>query len=108
MPRPARRGGGAGPGTRSPSTRRRRARSGSTRSPTPFAEGRHLCIHEHRVARAGAWHDLHACWFPALYTVDRAGHAIEMTAARLHEHVERVLGRLARRGSAVQRERLAA
>ena len=74
-----------------------------------FAEGRRLCIHEHRVARAGAWYDLHACWFPALYTRTMPAHAIEMTAARLHEHVERVLGpsRTARIG-VPQRERLAA
>jgi hypothetical protein len=74
-----------------------------------FAEGRRLCVHGHRLARAGTWHDLHACWFPALYTRTVPGHAIEMTSARLHDHVERTLGpaRLARVGVA-HRERLAA
>jgi hypothetical protein len=74
-----------------------------------FAEGRRLCVHDHRVARAGAWHDLEACWFPALYARTVPDHAIEMTAARLHEHVVQALGpaRVARIG-VPQRERLAA
>ena len=74
-----------------------------------FAEGRRLCVHDHRVARAGAWHDLEACWFPALYTRTVPDHAIEMTSARLHDHVVRALGpaRAARVG-VPQRERLAA
>jgi hypothetical protein len=74
-----------------------------------FAEGRRLCVHNHRVARAGAWHDLDACWFPALYTRTVPDHAIEMTSARLHDHVERALGPArAVRISVLQRERLAA
>jgi hypothetical protein len=74
-----------------------------------FAEGRQLCVHDHRVAHAGAWHDLHACWFPALYFRTVPTHAIEMTAARLHEHLVQTLGaeRAARIG-ARSRERLAA
>ena len=74
-----------------------------------FAEGRRLCVHDHRVARAGAWHDLEACWFPALYARTVPDHAIEMTAARLHEHVVQALGpaRVAQIG-VPQRERLAA
>jgi hypothetical protein len=74
-----------------------------------FEEGRRLCVHAHRVARAGPWHDWSACWFPALYTRTVPDHAIEMTAARLHDHVVRALGpaRAARTG-VPQRERLAA
>jgi hypothetical protein len=74
-----------------------------------FAEGRRLCVHDHRVARAGAWYDWRACWFTVLYTRTVPDHAIEMTAARLHDHVVRALGpsRAARTGVA-QRERLAA
>ena len=74
-----------------------------------FAEGRRLCVHDHRLARAGAWHDLEACWFPALYTRTVPDHAIEMTSARLHDHVVQILGadRTAR-GAVAQRERLAA
>ena len=44
-----------------------------------FAEGRLLCVRDHQVARAGAWYDLHACWFPALYMRTVPSHAIEMT-----------------------------
>ena len=74
-----------------------------------FAEGRQLCVHDHRVAHAGAWYDLHACWFPALYLRTVPAHAIEMTAARLHEHLVQILGadRVARIG-VPSRERLAA
>lgn len=57
-----------------------------------FAEGRLLCVHNHHVARAGSWYDLHACWFPALYMRTVPSHAIEMTAARLHEHLVQTLG----------------
>ena len=74
-----------------------------------FEEARHLCIHDHRVARAGAWYDLDACWFPVLYSRTVPGHAIEMTAARLHEHLVLALGaERARRIGASSRERLAA
>jgi hypothetical protein len=74
-----------------------------------FTEGRQLCVHDHRVAHAGAWYDLHACWFPALYLRTVPAHAIEMTAARLHEHLVQILG--AERAAQVglrSRERLAA
>ena len=57
-----------------------------------FEEGRRLCVHDHQLARAGSWHDLGACWFPALYSRTVPGHAIEMTAARLHEHLVQTLG----------------
>jgi hypothetical protein len=74
-----------------------------------FEEGRRLCVHDHRVARAGPWHDLSGCWFTALYSRTVPAHAIEMTAARLHEHLLRTLGP-ARAGGLrlVPRERLAA
>jgi hypothetical protein len=74
-----------------------------------FAEGRLLCVHNHRVARAGSWYDPHACWFPALYMRTVPSHAIEMTAARLHEHLVQALGpERAGRTSLRSRERLAA
>jgi len=56
-----------------------------------FAEARRYCIHDHRVARAGAWTDPHACWFNSLYSRLIPSHAIEMTAARLHQAVEDTL-----------------
>jgi hypothetical protein len=74
-----------------------------------FAEGRLLCVHDHRIARAGPWYDLHACWFPALYMRTVPSHAIEMTAARLHEHLVLALGpERTGRTPARSRERLAA
>ena len=57
-----------------------------------FAEGRRLCVHDHHVARTGPWYDPSACWFTALYTRTVPGHAIEMTAARLHGHLVQALG----------------
>jgi hypothetical protein len=74
-----------------------------------FAEGRRLCVHDHRVVHAGPWHDLSACWFTALYSRTVPSHAIEMTAARLHEHLLQALGpgRAGRTGVEA-RERLAA
>ena len=74
-----------------------------------FAEGRLLCVHNHHVARAGSWYDPHACWFPALYMRTVPSHAIEMTAARLHEHLVQALGpERAGRTPLRSRERLAA
>ncbi|HEY7140818.1 MAG TPA: lytic transglycosylase domain-containing protein [Methylomirabilota bacterium] len=74
-----------------------------------FAEGRQLCVHDHRVARAGSWYDPHTCWFPVLYMRTVPGHAIEMTAARLHEHLVLALGpERAGRVGVRARERLAA
>jgi hypothetical protein len=74
-----------------------------------FAEGRRLCVHDHRLARAGAWHDLSACWLPALYARTVPDHAIEMTSARLHDHVAQALGpSRAARVAPPRRERLAA
>ncbi|GAO02119.1 hypothetical protein PSR1_00990 [Anaeromyxobacter sp. PSR-1] len=49
-----------------------------------YAQARRLCIHDHRVARDGAWWDPDACWFNALYLRTVPSHAVEMTAAWLH------------------------
>jgi hypothetical protein len=61
-----------------------------------LAEARQYCIHDHRVARAGAWHDWEACWFNGLYSRLWPSHAVELTAAHLHVQVEDTL-RAARR-----------
>ncbi len=74
-----------------------------------LAEARELCIHDHTVARVGAWDDLSACWFNALYFRTIPSHAIEMTAARLHQAVADTLAaRRIRRATQDQKERLAA
>lgn len=48
-----------------------------------LAEARRLCVHDHEVARAGAWHELRACWLNGLYARVFPGDAIEMTSAFL-------------------------
>jgi hypothetical protein len=74
-----------------------------------FAEAGQLCVHNHRVTRGGAWHDPNTCWFTGLYTRLLADHSIEMTAAWLHDHAERILaGAGPRRATAAEKQRLAA
>lgn len=74
-----------------------------------FEEARRFCIHDHAVARDGAWHDPRACWWNALYFRTVPSHAIEMTSARLHHVVEETLAREAlARASAANAARLAA
>jgi hypothetical protein len=71
-----------------------------------FVEASRLCVHDHAVAREGAWYDPRACWFNALYFRTVPSHAIEMTAALLHEAISEALA--GRSASAEQRGRLAA
>ena len=73
-----------------------------------FAEARHLCVHDHRAAREGRWHDLHACWFNALYVRWRPGDAIEMTSAWLDQQVRAAAGARLEKTTPDQRRRLAA
>jgi Transglycosylase SLT domain len=58
-----------------------------------FREARRFCIHDHVVVEAGAWHDVHACWFNGLYSRVIPSHAIEMTAALLDRSVADTLAR---------------
>lgn len=58
-----------------------------------FREARRYCVHDHVVVEAGAWHDLHACWFNGLYSRVIPSHAIEMTAALLDRGVADTLRR---------------
>ena len=62
-----------------------------------FEEARRLCIHDHRVVRAGAWNEPDTCWFTGLYTRLLPAHAVELTAAWLHVHAQDVLADLPRR-----------
>jgi hypothetical protein len=74
-----------------------------------YEQARRLCIHDHAVAREGAWLEPRACWFNALYVRTVPSHAIEMTAAWLHQNVEAiVLERGADGASLRDRRRLAA
>ena len=58
-----------------------------------FREARRFCIHDHVVVEDGAWHDVHSCWFNALYTRVVPSHAVELTAALLDRGVAQLLGR---------------
>ena len=58
-----------------------------------FREARRFCIHDHRVIEDGAWHEVHSCWFNALYTRVVPSHAVELTAALLDRGVAQTLGR---------------
>jgi hypothetical protein len=58
-----------------------------------FAEARRYCIHGHEVIEQGAWSDLRACWFNALYTRTLPSHAIELASAYLDRRVGDVLAR---------------
>jgi hypothetical protein len=74
-----------------------------------FDEARRLCIHDHQVAREGAWHDPRACWFNGLYFRTVPGHAIEMTSAMLHQAVvDTLVEQRATRATLEQKQRLAA
>jgi hypothetical protein len=74
-----------------------------------FAQARRLCIRDHAVARDGAWWNPRACWGNALYARVLPSHAIEMTAAWLHESVAETLAaeRIAK-ASLEKKQRLAA
>jgi len=52
-----------------------------------FAEARKYCIRDHKVVAEGPWYDLRSCWFNSFYTRIIPSHAIEMTAAYLHQSV---------------------
>ena len=74
-----------------------------------YARARELCIRDHAPAHAGAWYDPGACAFNGLHVRTVASHAVEMTAAWLHEQVSDILSRPGiRRPSLAERDRLAA
>jgi hypothetical protein len=58
-----------------------------------FAEAKNYCIHDHTLARAGAWNDWQSCWLNGLYFRVIPSHAVELTAAYLDLHVADVLAR---------------
>lgn len=52
-----------------------------------YAQARRLCIRDHAVAHDGPWYDPSACWGNAFYFRTVPSHAIELTAAWLHQSV---------------------
>ena len=74
-----------------------------------FAAARKYCIRDHEVRAEGSWHDVHSCWFNRFYTRTLPSHAIELTAAYLHQSVIDALAALSNaRISAGQKQKLAA
>lgn len=70
-----------------------------------YAEARRLCVHDHTVARDGPWHDPEACWSSGLYFRTVPGHAVEMTAAWLHQSVARILRERRVKGATPEQQR---
>jgi len=62
-----------------------------------FAEARKYCIRNHMVLTEGSSFDPNSCWFNSFYTRTLPSHAVELTAAYLHQ---RVVDTLAARGKA--------
>jgi hypothetical protein len=74
-----------------------------------FTDARKYCIRDHTVITEGAWHDPSSCWFNVLYTRTLPSHAVEMTAAYLHQRVVDVLAtRRVAKASRQQKQKLAA
>jgi hypothetical protein len=74
-----------------------------------FAQARKFCIRNRAVLTDGPWHDPGSCWFNSLYARTVPSHAIEMTAAYLHQAVTDILAdRRITKASAAQKHRLAA
>jgi hypothetical protein len=70
-----------------------------------LADARRLCIHDHEVAREGAWFDPTACWGNGLYVRLVPDHAIEMTSAWLDTAVREIVARERLRPLGRERER---
>lgn len=74
-----------------------------------FAEARKYCIRDHTVVSEGPWHDLRSCWFNAFYTRTLPSHAVEMTAAYLHQSVvDALTAPRAVKATRAQKQKLAA
>jgi hypothetical protein len=74
-----------------------------------FAAALKYCIHNHEVATEDSWDDPRSCWFNAFYTRTLPSHAVELTAAYLHQSVISILAaRRTAKPSRAQKQRLAA
>ncbi len=56
-----------------------------------FQDAKRFCIHNHNLATQGEFFSLRSCWFNSMYSRFWPSHAIEMTSARLHYYVKRIL-----------------
>jgi hypothetical protein len=74
-----------------------------------FAEARKYCIRDHKVATEDSKDNSASCWFNGLYTRTLASHAVELTAAYLHQSVVNTLApRGITKASPGQKQKLAA
>jgi hypothetical protein len=74
-----------------------------------FAEARNYCIRNHSVAAEGPWYDPSSCWFNSLYFRTLPSHAVEMTAAYLHQSVvDTLAARRKAKANLTQKQKLAA
>ena len=74
-----------------------------------FAKARKYCIRNHSVVTEGPWYDRSSCWFNSLYSRTLPSHAVEMTAAYLHQSaVDTLAGRRTAKISLAQKQKLAA
>jgi transglycosylase-like protein with SLT domain len=74
-----------------------------------FAEARKYCIHDHKVVSDDPWREPQSCWFKGLYTRTLPSHAVELTAAYLHQSVVNTLAaRRNLKASVAQKQKLAA
>ncbi len=74
-----------------------------------FAEARKYCIRDHKVLSEDPIHNSPSCWFNGLYTRTLPSHAVELTAAYLHQRVvDTLAARRAIKASPLQKQKLAA
>src|SRR3989442_11702471 len=74
-----------------------------------FAVARKYCIRDHTVVTEGPWYDPSSCWFNSLYARSLPSHAVEMTAAYLHQSVvDTLAARRTAKVSRAQKQKLAA
>jgi len=74
-----------------------------------FAEARKYCIRDHEVATEDFSNNSSSCWFNGLYTRTLASHAVELTAAYLHQSVIKTLAARGRtKANPGQKQQLAA
>ena len=74
-----------------------------------FAQARKYCIRDHQVASEDARDDAGACSFNGIYTRTLPSHAVELTAAYLHQSVVEILAAHRKFNvSAGEKEKLAA
>lgn len=57
-----------------------------------YNDAKKFCIQNGKVAQDGPWHKFDSCWFNWSYSRLSAADSIEMTAARLHYLVEKLVG----------------